>query len=158
MKKSIAEAKDAGADGLVLGILKPNHTVDVDRTHELVELAKPLPMTFHRAFDSCANFSQALEDVVPSGAVRILTSGGAASAPEGVAKIKALVMAAEERITIVPGAGINAENILQLATATRAHEFHSGLSSVLSHQQTDYVKFETEVQAMVDALSTISPE
>jgi copper homeostasis protein CutC len=81
-----------------------------------------------------------------------VTSGGAASAPEGAAKLEALVAAAGERITIVPGAGINAGNILQLAAATRAHEFHSGLSTVLSHQQTDYVKFENEVRAMVDAL------
>ena len=158
MKKSIAEAKDAGADGLVLGILKPNRTVDVDRTRELVEIAKPLPVTFHRAFDSCADFSQALEDVVRSGAARILTSGGAASAFEGIDNIAMLVGAAGQRVTIVPGAGINARNILQLATATRAHEFHSGLSSVLSHQQTDYVKFENEVGAMVDALSAISHE
>jgi copper homeostasis protein len=158
MKKSIAEFTDAGASGMVFGILKPNHTVDIARTRELVELAQPLPVTFHRAFDACPDLSQALEDVVRSGASRILTSGGASTAPEGAAKIKALVAAAGERITIVPGAGINAGNILQLAATTRAHEFHSGLSTVLSHQQTDYVKFENEVRAMVDALSTISPE
>jgi copper homeostasis protein len=158
MKKSIAEAKDAGADGLVFGILKPNRTVDVDRTRELVEIARPLPVTFHRAFDSCVDFSQALEDVVRSGASRILTSGGASTAHEGAAKLKALVAVAGERVTIVPGAGINAGNILDLAGATRTREFHSGLSTVFPHPQTHYVKFETEVRAMVDALSTISPE
>ena len=158
MKNSIAAAKDAGADGLVFGILKPNRTVDVDRTRELVELAQPLPVAFHRAFDACPDLTQALENVVRSGAARILTSGGAASAFEGIDNIAMLVAAAGQRVTIVPGAGINARNILQLATATRAHEFHSGLSSVLSHQQTDYLKFEKEVGAMVDALSAISHE
>jgi copper homeostasis protein len=157
MKKSVAAARDAGASGLVLGILKANRTVDIDRTRELIEFAQPLPVTFHRAFDACQDLLQALEDIVRCGASRILTSGGAASAPEGAAKIEALVAAAGERVTIVPGAGINAGNILQLAAATRAREFHSGLSTVLPHPQTDYAKFENEVRAMVKALSTLDP-
>jgi copper homeostasis protein len=158
MKKSIAEAKDSGADGLVFGILKPNRTVNVDHTRELVDLAQPVTVTFHRAFDACPDLTQALEDVVRSGASRILTSGGAASAPKGSTNIAMLVAAACGRVAIVPGAGIKAGNILQLAAATRAHEFHSGLSTVFFHQQTDYVKFENEVRAMVKALSTLSPE
>jgi copper homeostasis protein len=158
IKKSIAAANDAGASGLVFGILKANRTVDIEGARELVELAQPLPVTFHRAFDACQGLSQALEDVVRSGASRILTSGGAASAPEGAAKIAALVAAAGERVTIVPGAGINAGNILQLASATRAQEFHSGLSSVFPRQQTDYIQFEKEVRAMVEMLSTLTPE
>jgi copper homeostasis protein len=158
MKKSIAEAKDSGADGLVLGVLKAGGTVDIGRTRELIELARPSPVTFHRAFDASANLSQALEDVMRSGASRILTSGGAASATEAATKIKALVAAAGERVTIVPGAGINAGNILQLAAATQAREFHSGLSTVLPHPQTDYSQFEKEVRAMVKMLSTLSPE
>src|ERR1700676_857370 len=158
MKISIAVASDAGMSGLVFGILKPNRTVDIDRTRELLELAQPLPVTFHRAFDACPHLPQALEDVVRCGASRILTSGGAASALEGASNIAALVAAAGERITIVPGAGINAGNILQLAAATRAREFHSGLSSVLPRQQTDYVQFEKEVRAMAKILSTFGPE
>jgi copper homeostasis protein len=158
MKNSIAVSKDSGADGLVFGILKPDRTVDIDRTSELVELAQPLPVTFHRAFDGCADLSQALEDVVSSGAARILTSGGAATAPEGAANLAMLVGTAGERVTIVPGAGIDAANILQLAAATRAHEFHSGLSSVFPHQQMDYAQFEKEVRATVTMLSTVSFE
>lgn len=158
MKKSLAEAKDSGVDGLVFGILKLDHIVDVDRTRELVELAQPLPVTFHRAFDACPDFLQALEDVVRSGAARILTSGGAASALEGIDNIAMLVVAAGQCLTIIPGAGINAENILQLAAPTAAREYHSGLSTVLPHPQTDYPKYENDVRAMVKALSTISPE
>jgi len=158
MKKSVAAATDSGVSGLVLGILKPNRTVDIDRTRELVRLAQPLPVTFHRAFDACPDLSQALEDVVPPGATRILTSGGAASALEGAAKIKALVASAGGRVTIVPGAGINAGNILQLAAATQAREFHSGLSTVLPHPKTDCVQFEEEVRVIVKMLSTLTPE
>jgi copper homeostasis protein len=158
MKESIAAARDSGASGLVFGILKLNHTVDIDRTRELVELAQRLPVTFHRAFDACPDLSQALEDVSRSGASRILTSGGAATALEGASSLAMVVAAAGERITIVPGAGINARNILQLAEATRAQEFHSGLSSAFAHQRTDYVQFEKEVRAMVKMLSTLSAE
>jgi copper homeostasis protein len=158
MKKSIAEARDSGATGCVFGILKPTRTVDIDRTRELVEFARPLPVTFHRAFDACPDLSQALEDVVRSGASRILTSGGAPTAPEGAANMRALVAAAGQRVTIVPGAGIHAGNILQLAAATRAQEFHSGMSSVFPHPQTDYVQFEKEVRAMGEVLSSLEPE
>jgi copper homeostasis protein len=155
MKESVAEARDLGADGVVFGFLKPDRIVDIERTRELVELARPLPVTFHRAFDTCPELSQALENVLQSGASRILTSGGAASAPEGSAKIKMLIAATRQHITIIPGAGINSGNILQLAAATRALEFHSGLSSVLPHGQTDYIQFEKEVRAMVTVLSTL---
>jgi copper homeostasis protein len=158
MKKSVAVAKDSGAHGLAFGLLKPDRTVDIDRTRELRELAQSLPVTFHRAFDACPDLSHALEDVVHSGASRILTSGGAASAPGAAANLANLVAAAGKRVTIVPGAGINAENILPLAIATRAQEFHSGLSTVFPHQQMDYVQFEKEVRAMVKVLSTITPK
>jgi copper homeostasis protein len=155
MKKSIAEAKDSGADGLVFGILTAHPGVDIDRTRELVELAEPLPVTFHRAFDACADFSQALEDVVRCGASRILTSGGAASALEGVDNLAMLIMVAEQRVTVVPGAGINMRNILQIAAATGAREFNSGLSSVLPHPETDYPQFEKEVRAMARMLAVL---
>jgi copper homeostasis protein len=157
MKKSLAVAKDSGANGLVFGILKPDRTVDIDRTRELVELVRPLPVTFHRAFDACPDLSQALEDVVHSGASRILTSGGAASAPGGAANLAMFVASAGKRVTIVPGAGINAGNILQLAAATRAREFHSGLSSFFPRPPIDYIQFAKEVRAMVNVLSTIRP-
>jgi copper homeostasis protein len=158
MKNSVAAASEAGASGLVFGILKPSRTVDIERSRQLVDLAKPLPVTFHRAFDACPDLLRALEDVARCSASRILTSGGAATAPEGAAKIKALVAAAGERITIVPGAGVNAGNILQLAEATRAHEFHSGLSSVLPHPQMNYLEFEKEVRAMARRLSVLCSE
>jgi len=156
IKKSIKAARDADASGLVFGILKPNRTVDIERTRELVELAGPLPVTFHRAFDAGPDLSRALEDVVRSGASRILTSGGARSAPEGAANIAMVVAASGERVTIVPGAGIHARNILQVAAATQAREFHSGLSTVLPRPPTDYVQFEKEVRAIVKVLSTLN--
>jgi copper homeostasis protein len=156
MKASIVTAKGLGADGLVLGILKRDKSVDIQRTGELVSLGKPLPVTFHRAFDETADLSRALDDVVQTSAERILTSGGAPSALEGAENIASIVDAVAERITIMPGAGINADNILQVAAVTRAREFHSGLSGALPYPLTDYVALERGVRELVAKLRSLS--
>jgi copper homeostasis protein len=139
-------------DGVVLGVLTKNHRVDIERTRELVELAMPLPVTYHRAFDESADLHHALEGVIQSGAKRILTSGGAKSALEGAAALARLVEAAGERIIIVPGAGISGSNIEQVAQQTVAREFHSGLSAALPYGSKDYRKFEEEVRQLVEAI------
>jgi copper homeostasis protein len=156
MKRSIASAKESGMDGVVLGVLTKDHRVDVERTRELVELAKPLPVTFHRAFDEAADLRQALEGVIQSGAHRILTSGGAKSAPEGAAILAELVAAAGDRVVIVPGAGINAGNVLQVARQTGAREFHSGLSTALPYGSGEHKKFEEEVRKLAVAVSRVA--
>jgi copper homeostasis protein len=155
MKAAIVAMKGAGAAGIVLGILRPDACVDIQRTGELVSLSNPLPVTFHRAFDETRSVFQALEDVNQTGAARILTSGGAESALDGVSAITELVNAAAGRITIVPGAGINADNISRLALGTRAREFHAGLSSLLPYPRTDCVAFERGVREIVDKLRSV---
>src|SRR5439155_21977641 len=152
MRGSVATAKELGMDGLVLGLLTRERRVDVERTRELVELARPLPVTFHRAFDESVDLAAALEDVIASGAARILTSGGAPTAPEGIATLAKLVAAAGNRIIILPGSGINATNIAQVMQ-TRAREFHSGLSSALGRPTTDHAAFTENVRQLADALS-----
>src|SRR5437588_12859350 len=112
-------------NGVVLGALSKNHRVDVERARELVESAKPLPVTYHRAFDESADLRQALEDVIQSGAKRVLTSGGAKSALEGAAVLSKLIEAARERIAIVPGAGISGANSGEVARRTIASDFAS---------------------------------
>jgi copper homeostasis protein len=156
MKSSISLAKESGVDGVVLGMLRKDLYVDIERTRELVEIAEPLPVTYHRAFDEAAGLLQALEDVVKTGAKRILTSGGAKNALEGAAVLAELVTAARDRITIVPGAGINASNISMVAGQTGAQEFHSGLSSALPYGSGDYQKFETEVRKLTEQLASLS--
>jgi copper homeostasis protein len=156
MKSSIGSAKKLRMDGVVLGILQRNQRVDVHRTRELVELAQPLPTTFHRAFDESADLRQGLENVIQTSAKRILTSGGAKSAPEGAAMLAELVAAARGRIVIIPGAGINASNIAQVAKQTGAREFHSGLSSAFLNASRDYAKFEAEVRRLAEGLARLS--
>ena len=156
MKRSIDEAKQAEMDGVVLGILKNERRVDIGHTRELVEFARPLHVTFHRAFDDCADLREALEDVIQTGASRILTSGGAKSAPEGASMLAELVELASERVVILPGSGINASNISEVAKHTHAREFHSGLGTRLPYGDTNYELFKTEIREMAGILDRYS--
>jgi len=165
MQRSIADAKEAGMDGVVLGLLTKDHRVDIAQTQQLVEIAKPLPVTCHRAFDeslaaasrrTSKDLRQALEDVLQTGARRILTSGGAKSALEGAAILAELVAAAGDRIIILPGAGISSANFAEVARRTGASEFHSGLSSALPYSSRDFALFESEVSKLARQLASIS--
>ena len=145
MIRALATVKESGMDGAVFGLLDADRRVDVGRTRTLVEMAGPLPVTFHRAFDETANLMQALGEVIGTGASRILTSGGEASVEEGIATIAELVDASHGRIAIMPGGGISAGNIGRVLRMTGAREFHSGLSTVLPSPVTDFAAFQSEV-------------
>ncbi|MBS1627026.1 MAG: copper homeostasis protein CutC [Bacteroidetes bacterium] len=129
MKQDILIAKQLGFEGVVLGLLKKNNTVDVERTKQLVTLANPMQVTFHRAFDDTSNQIEALEDIINCGCKRILTSGKAATAIQGKAIIKQLVTQAKKRIIILAGGGIRSNNIAELKKSTKAKEFHSAAIS-----------------------------
>jgi len=129
MKRDILLARQLGANGIVLGILQASGEIDVMRTHELVELTRPLPVTFHRAFDATPDFDKALEAVRQTGAVRILTSGGAPDAATGIATLARLVKQASESLTILPGGGIRTSNVARILNETKAREVHTSLQS-----------------------------
>lgn len=158
MLRSIGHAKQARVDGVVAGILRSDGSVDVERTKELVAMARPLPVTFHRAFDDCGDLPRALEEVIQTGAGRILTSGGAKSALQGAAILAELVREAGNRITIVPGAGISASNIALVVKETGAREFHSGLGTVLPYGSRDHKRFEAEVSKLAEQLASLPEE
>jgi copper homeostasis protein len=126
MKEEIKMCGEAHCDGVVIGILNADGSIDTERCRELVSLAKNYKMgvTFHRAFDRTQNFSKALEDVISLDCERILTSGGRVSAIEGAEEIKKLVLQAGGRISIMPGAGINEKNVAELIKKTGVKEFH----------------------------------
>jgi copper homeostasis protein len=153
MRSEIVLAKSCGMDGLVLGVLRANGTVDVEQTSVLVELARPLPVTFHRAFDETPDLFSALESVISTGATRILTSGGKRSAFEGATAIAELVHATNCRIKIIPGAGINAANLRDVIRVTGAREFHSGLGSSIPYAQSECA-FSSAVRQLSSILST----
>lgn len=156
MLRSIDTVRDLALDGVALGVLQQDGTVDIDRTRELVEAARPLEVTFHRAFDHTPNLLRALDDVLETGAARILTSGGATAAPEGAATLRALIAAAGDRVIVMPGAGLHSANIAKIAAETGAKEFHSGLGTVLPYGSTNLAKFESEIHVMKRCLKAHS--
>ncbi len=134
MKREIDICGEAGVDGIVLGILKSDGSIDVERTARLIEVAKPMSATFHRAFDMCQDPVQGLEDIIASGAERVLTSGQKNSAAEGSGLLRELVIQAGQRIIIMPGSGINEANIETIAKISGANEFHLSARKVVESE------------------------
>jgi copper homeostasis protein len=124
MRRDIESSGESGADGVVLGLLLPDGAIDIDRTAKLIELARPMSVTFHRAYDMCKDPLKGIEDVIVTGADRLLTSGQKNSAEGGVELINQLIKLAGKRIIIMPGSGINVSNITHIAVSTGAKEFH----------------------------------
>ncbi len=124
MARDIEAAQAAGAAGLVFGCLTPDGDIDRPAARALLQEAGALPVTFHRAFDVCREPRQALETLIDLGVERVLTSGQQPTAPQGLELIAELVTSAAGRIIVMPGVGIDAANVLQVAAATGAREFH----------------------------------
>jgi len=175
MQEEIKQARRLGADGVVLGVLDERGCVDVARTRQLVDLAAPLPVTFHRAIDMTPDLPAALEAVLATGASRILTSGGAPTATLGIVTIARMVKAAGDRASIMPGGGVSLKTIAGIAQASGAGEFHASLrtafpSPVLFRKEEiamgtvsdrEYTRFlvrEEDVRALVGALARLSAE
>lgn len=130
IKEDIAICKSLGVDGIVSGVLKPDNTIDIERTQKLIELSKPLPFTFHRAFDLIENQEAALKQLIAIGTQRVLTSGGKASAPEAQHQLKKLVESGNDQIIILAGGGIKSKNISKLFK-TGCKEFHMTANAIV---------------------------
>ena len=172
MLHDIKVARQLGADGVVFGCLTAEGNVDVPAMKKLMNAVGDMNVTFHRAFDMCRNPKEALEQIIELGCSRILTSGLEANAVKGIPMLKELVAQADERIIIImPGCGVNPNNILQIAEETGASEFHfSGRSSQESGmiyrnskvsmgstvQIDEYKKDVTNVETVKEAVSILA--
>jgi copper homeostasis protein len=132
IKADIKICKNLGCDGVVFGMLNEDARIDKIRCSQLVNLAYPMGVTFHRAFDRVVDIEQALEDVIEIGCERILTSGLYPTAMEGLGNLKKLISLSKERIIIMPGSGVRASNIIKIALQTSAVEFHSSARKMAS--------------------------
>lgn len=136
MRRDLVLAKRLGADMIVLGLLTAAGDVDVPRTRELVALARPLPVTFHRAFDMVRDPHAALDNLIALGVERVLTSGLERSALEGLDLIAELVRRAAGRIIVVPGGGVSERNVAKILAASSAVEFHVSASAPVASGMT----------------------
>lgn len=156
MKRDIHHCGKAGCDGVVFGILNSDGSIDKNRNGELADIARSYRMsiTFHRAFDRCADLFQSLEDIIELGCDRILTSGGKITAIEGKEALRELINVANERIIIMPGGGITENNIKEL-TDINIKEFHGSFrnryegymeyrSPIFSDENEEYSILETD--------------
>ena len=132
MRGDVRFARESGIDMVVLGILQGNGTVDVERTRELVELASSMQVTFHRAFDEAPDAMQALQDVIATGAQRILTSGAEASALDGAPRVNALRAASDHRLSMLLCGGIVPEMVEDAIRVSGVREVHAALRGSLA--------------------------
>lgn len=167
MKADVQMCKDLGCDGVVMGVLLSDASIDKERCWQLVRLAYPMSVTFHRAFDRTNDAMKALEDVIEIGCERILTSGLKTTAPDGQKMLAKLVEAADDRIIIMPGSSVRSGNIKNLAEQTGATEFHTS-ARMLKKSSMNYLNKtmkeklelvsvdEAEIKKIQDILSNIS--
>jgi copper homeostasis protein len=127
MKFDVLACKELGCDGVVFGILNPDGTIDQERCKALMDLAAPMEVSFHRAFDMTRDLSEAMETLIDLGFQRVLSSGGRVSAMEGAGVLTRLIEQAADRIQVMPGAGINPSNVKQLLEKTGAKVVHASL-------------------------------
>lgn len=125
MKSDLVQLKSLNVDGFVFGILDENDDVNIEQNKTLVELAKPLPCTFHRAFDRAKDLENSLEKVIECGFTTILTSGQKPNVSEGKENLKKLVALSNDRIEILVGGGLRSSNIEEIRELTKAGYFHS---------------------------------
>jgi len=125
MKNDVLLCKESGCDGIVTGILTTDGKVDKARCEKLINLAYPLEVTFHRAFDRVSDPFESLQDIIDLGFERILTSGLKPKAVDSTSLLSELIKKSDGRIIIMPGSGVNSENIISIAESTGAKEFHS---------------------------------
>jgi copper homeostasis protein len=128
MRRQIEQCKAAGAAGVAVGVLRRDGRVDVERTRELFELARPMKVTFHRAFDEAGDLDQALEDVIASGADCLLTSGGASNVLEGAERIGRLQIQAGDRLEVMAGGGLKLKNLAEVVRRSGVTCLHGSLA------------------------------
>ena len=139
MQHDIRIARELGAAGVVIGALMPDGSIDEDTIRRMMDEAEGLSVTFHRAFDVCRNPEEALEKIISLGCHRLLTSGQAPTAEQGIPMLKKLVGQADGRIIIMPGAGVNPQNVSRILEETGAIEIHGSLRKN-GHTSTELVR------------------
>jgi copper homeostasis protein len=128
MRRQIVSAKEAGAAGVAIGVLLPDGRIDIERSRELVELARPMKSTFHRAFDQTPDLKEALEDVIATGVDCLLTSGGEQDVLAGAESIARLRMQAGKRLDVMAGGGLRLDNLGEVVRRTGVSFLHGSLS------------------------------
>lgn len=155
MQHDIKQCKALGVDGVVIGMLLQNGQIDIARTAQLLALAYPMDVTFHRAFDRCHDLSVALETLIQLGIRRVLSSGGYPNVEQGLSSLAQLVEQAKGRISIMPGSGIRASNIRHFIDTLGVSEIHSSAKESVPSQMHYFNPTITDSENLAVDLSTV---
>ena len=155
MQNDIRLARKLGAAGVVIGALMPDGSIDEEAIRCMMDEAEGLSVTFHRAFDVCRKPEEALEKIISIGCHRLLTSGQATTAEQGIPMLKKLVEQADGRIIIMPGAGVNPQNASRILEETGALEIHGSLRRN-GHTSAELVRATLNNRHFLDQSFTIS--
>lgn len=131
MRRDVVVARELGADGIAMGGLQLDGTVDLALVRMMIDAAHDLPVTFHRAFDLTPDLDASLESLADAGVQRILTSGGAPTAAEGASALAHLVTQAGSRLTVIAGGGVREENVRTLVSVSGVREVHVRLTHLV---------------------------
>jgi copper homeostasis protein len=154
MKENIRLCKDLGCAGIVAGVLHEDNTIDIKRTSELIELSKPMSFTFHRAFDVVSKPKESLLQLLNLGVDRLLTSGQQEKAEDSIELLLELQKIAENKLTILPGSGINSENCIHFKNSGFS-EIHSSASKIISSKTHPYFGNTPQTVSDVDHIKSI---
>ena len=154
MKENILQCKDLGCAGIVSGVLHEDYTIDKKRTSELIELSKPMSFTFHRAFDVVSKPKESLLQLLNLGVDRLLTSGQQEKAEDGIDLLIELQKLAKNKLTILPGSGINSENCIHFKNAGFT-EIHSSASKIISMNTHSYFGNTPQTVSVIDTIKNI---
>ena len=154
LKENILQSKELGCAGIVSGVLHANNTIDIKRTRELIELSKPLSFTFHRAFDVVPKPKESLLELIKMGVGRLLTSGQEEKAENGINLLIELQKLAKNKITILPGSGINSENCIHFKN-TGFTEIHSSASKIISSSTHSYFGNTPQIVSDINSIKNI---
>ena len=154
MKQDIMKCKELGCHGIVSGVLDSNQNIDVERTKELVECSKPLPFTFHRAFDIVPEPMKALNELIDLGVERILTSGQESMAISGIELLKQLKTKSNNRIIILPGSGIKTSNV-KIFVESGFNEIHASASSTIEELNTSSMFYAEQTESNVQSIKSL---
>jgi copper homeostasis protein len=169
MKQDIVLCKELGCDGISIGVQKQDGEIDTERLKRIVEWAYPMGVTCNRVFDAAPDSFKALEEIIACGCERILTSGQKSAAPDATDVLARLVQQADDRIIIMPGAGVRSSNIEKLVRETGATEFHTSarttIPNTVAYQNPEildignqYIANEDELQKIVHYLNVAKAE
>ncbi len=154
MKENIRLCKDLGCAGIVSGVLHEDNSIDLKRTKELIELSKPMSFTFHRAFDIVSKPKEALLQLIALGVHRLLTSGQQEKAEDGIDLLLELQKLAKNKLTILPGSGINSENCIHFKN-TGFTEIHSSASKIISSRTHSYFGNTPQIVSDINSIKNI---